>query len=255
MTVTEFYQQLSERIPASLSCEWDNDGLMVCPDGSRAVRRVLCTLDVTDEAVAYAEENGFDLILSHHPLIFKPLSSLTEEAPVPRKVIRLLQAGISVISLHTRADAVLGGVNDRLARMLGLSEIALFGDTLEMIGRIGELERPMPLSDFATWAKAVLGAPAVLVADANRPVRRVAVCGGDGRSFVDAAIRAGADTYVSGRIGYHEMTDAPERALNMIEAGHYFTETHITARFAELVAEITPEAGAEEFASNIIMCM
>ena len=70
MTVTEFYQQISERIPTSLSCEWDNDGLMVCPDGNRAVRRVLCTLDVTDEAVAYAEENGFDLILSHHPLIF-----------------------------------------------------------------------------------------------------------------------------------------------------------------------------------------
>ncbi len=255
MTVTEFYKQISERIPTSLSCEWDNDGLMVCPDGSRAVRRVLCTLDVTDEAVAYAEENGFDLILSHHPLIFKPLSSLTEEEHVPRKVIRLLRAGISVISLHTRADAVLGGVNDRLARMLGLSQVALFGDIGEMIGRIGVLEAPMPLSDFAAWVKAVLGAPAVLVADADRPVHRVALCGGDGKDFVSAAIRAGADTYLSGRIGYHGMTDAPELGLNMIEAGHYYTETHITSRFAELVAEIAPEAGAEEFASNIIMCM
>lgn len=255
MTVKEFYECISDRIPSSLSAEWDNDGLMVCPNAGRAVRRVLCTLDVTDEAVAYAEENGFDLILSHHPLIFKPLSAVTEEDPVARKVLRLSQSGISVISLHTRADAAMGGVNDRLAEMFGLFGVSLFGEGGEMIGRIGRLDEPMPLSDFATLVKDTLGAPAVLVSDADRPVHRVALCGGDGKDFIRAALDAGADTYVSGRIGYHGMTDAPELGINMIEAGHYYTETHITGFFAELVADIAPEAGTEEFASNVIMYM
>lgn len=255
MTVQELYDAICDRVPTLLSCEWDNDGLMVCPDASRPVHRVLCTLDVTDEAVAYAEENGFDLILSHHPLIFKPLSSVTEEGCVPRKVIRLLRAGISVISLHTRADAVSGGVNDRLSQLFGLEEVTLFGEAGEMIGRIGHLSHPMPISDFAMLVKDALGAPTVLVSDADRPVCRVALCGGDGKDFVGAALAAGADTYVSGRIGYHPMTDAPELGLNMIEAGHYYTETHITGFFFDLIREILPEAGVEEFSSGVIMRM
>lgn len=255
MTVKEFYACLCDRIPSSLSAEWDNDGLMVCPDETRPVRRVLCTLDVTDEAVAYAEQGGFDLILSHHPLIFRPLSSLTEDSHVARKAIRLIRAGISVISLHTRADAVNGGVNDRLCDLFSLFDVSVLDEGGEAIARIGTLDEPMPFADFAISVQHLLGAPAVLTADAERPVYRVAVCGGDGRSFVRAALAAGADTYVSGRIGYHEMTDAAEMGINMIEAGHYYTETHITAFFADLVRELLPAAQAERFASNMIACM
>lgn len=255
MTVKEFYGCLCERIPPALSAAWDNDGLMVCPDATRPVRRVLCTLDVTDEAVAYAERGGFDLILSHHPLIFKPLGALNEDSHVARKAIRLIKAGISVISLHTRADAVSGGVNDRLCDLFALFDVTTLDTDEEGIARIGTLEEPMPFADFAMSVQRLLGAPAVLSSDAERPVYRVAVCGGDGRGLVRAAIEAGADTYVSGRIGYHEMTDAAEMGINMIEAGHYYTETHITAFFADLVHELLPAAQAERFASNMIACM
>ena len=253
MTVKQFYEQISQRVPSSLSCEWDNDGLLLSSDEGREVRRVLCTLDVTEEAVDYAEENGFDLIISHHPLIFKSLSSLTPDEHVARKAIRLLSADISVISLHTRADAVAGGVNDRLAKLLGLVDIEPFGE--EGIARIGELVDPVDLPEFAASVKNTLNAPAVLCADTGLPVRRVAVCGGDGRDFVEAAIAAGADTYVSGRIGYHQMTDAPEQGVNMIEAGHYYTEASITAFFADLVLEILKSAEVEEFDSNVILCL
>ena len=250
MTVKQFYEYISLRIPTSLSCDWDNDGLLLSPDEGREVRRVLCTLDVTEEAVDYAVENGFDLIISHHPLIFKPLSSLTPEGHVSRKVIRLLTSDVSVISLHTRADAVFGGVNDRLAKLLGLSDVESFGEG--ELARIGELADPMDLPEFALCVKQSLGAPMVLCADTGLPVRRVAVCGGDGRDFVQAAIAAGADTYVSGRIGYHDMTDAPEMGINMVEAGHFYTENHITAFFCDLVAEIAPNAVAEEFDAGVI---
>ena len=253
MTVKQFYEKISERIPTDLSCEWDHDGLLLSPDEGRKVCRVLCTLDVTEEAVDYAVENGFDLILSHHPLIFKPLSSLTPDGHVARKVIRLLASDISVISLHTRADAVFGGVNDRLARLLGLADVQPFG--ADGLGRIGELDELPELPEFALRVKQILSAPAVLCADTGMPVRRVAVCGGDGRDLVEEAIAAGADTYVSGRIGYHQMTDAPEIGINMIEAGHFYTENHITSFFCDLVFELAPGAVAEEFDSGVIFCM
>ena len=120
MTVKEMYARFSERIPEHLSEEWDNDGLMCCPDATTEVCRVLITLDVTEEVVDYAIESAFDLIISHHPLIFKPLSSVNESDHISRKVIKLLNSGISVFSFHTRADKVTGGVNDKLAELLGL---------------------------------------------------------------------------------------------------------------------------------------
>lgn len=252
MTVKEFYEHLCDRVSPSLSCEWDNDGLMLTADGEREVHRVLCTLDVTEDAVGYAEEYGFDLIISHHPLLFRPLRALDPDNHVARKAMRLLRAGISVISLHTRADAVIDGVNDRLAELLGLTSVSLFGEGGEMIGRVGDLPAPMALSDFAAHVKAVLGCPMVLAADADLPVQRVAVCGGDGKDFVPAALSTGADTYLSGRIGYNVMVEAPEMGINLLEAGHYFTETHITAFFVELTNEIIPSATCEEFASNVI---
>ena len=117
MTVKEMYVKFSERIPDHLREEWDNDGLMCCPDGTAEVNRVLITLDVTEEVVDYAIESAFDLIISHHPLIFKPLKSVVEDNSVSRKVIKLLNNGISVFSFHTRADKVTGGVNDKLAEI------------------------------------------------------------------------------------------------------------------------------------------
>ena len=96
MTVKELYEALSERIPESLSCDWDNDGIMCAPDLSREVNRVLITLDVTEELADYAVERDFDLIVSHHPLVFRPISSLTEENHVARKLIKLASNNISV---------------------------------------------------------------------------------------------------------------------------------------------------------------
>lgn len=256
MNVNQFYARLSERIPPSLSCAWDNDGLMVCPDGSRPVTRVLCTLDVTDEAVSYAIANRFDVILSHHPLIFHPIAALTPADHVARKCMRLLSAGIAVMSFHTRADAVNDGVNDRLCDLLGLSDAQPLGDGEDgRIGRIASLDAPLSCADFATRVKEALDLPALLLSDAERPVRQVAVCGGEGKDMIPLALAAGADTLLSGRIGYHPMTDAPEIGLNMLEAGHYYTETHITAFFAELTEEIIPDVYVEEFASDVILCI
>ena len=114
MTLKELYEYLEKKMPPSLMEEWDNDGMMCCPNPTNEVKRTLVTLDVTEEIVDYAIDRGFDLIISHHPLIFKPISAITDSNNVSRKVIKLLEAGVSVFSFHSRADKVSGGVKGAL---------------------------------------------------------------------------------------------------------------------------------------------
>lgn len=247
MTVKELYAALDAQIPATLSEEWDNDGLMCCPDGEKEVGRILFALDVTDNVVAYAKKTRADVIISHHPLIFAPITALTEETPVASRLLRLVKAKISVFSFHTRFDRVSGGVNDVLAKTLRLSNVAPLGEGEASLGRIGTLPQEMSLSDFAEYAKRALGAPMAQAWDASRPVSRVAVVGGEGRDFIEAATCAGADTYLSGRLGYHAMQDGK---INLVELGHYFTERPSLSALCDLVQQILPEAQTEIYTPN-----
>ncbi len=250
MTVKELYQKFAERIPESLREPWDNDGIMCCADGTAEIYRALVTLDVTEEVVDYAIERGFDLIVSHHPLIFKPISSIDEENHIARKLIKLVCSGISVFSFHTRADKMIGGVNDRLADLLGMYDTQSFGEG--ELGRIGTIYEPMEIQDFAYRVKQLVGADAVRYVDGFSDVHKVAVVGGDGKGYVKAAIEAGADTYISGRIGYNVMEEAPEMGINLIEAGHFFTEQHITEMFRDYLLDFDPNIYVEISDSNVI---
>jgi len=250
MNVAGLYAALNQKIPPELSCDWDNDGLMCCADAEKEVRRVLVALDITAAVVDRAIEGNYDLIVSHHPLIFSPLTSVTENDPIARKVIRLLRADVAAMSFHTRLDAVQSGVNDVLAQILGLANVEPFGFGGEAIGRIGELPNEMTLVDFAKRVKSVTGAEQVLYADAGLPVRRVAVLGGSGSSDVDAAKAAGADTYVSGELKHNNLTDAPERGMNLIAGGHFHTENPVCERIAAFLREIDATLTVDVINSN-----
>lgn len=248
MTVQELYNKLSARLPDSLAEPWDHDGLMVCADADAPVRRVLLSLDVTETAVDFAIENRFDVILTHHPLIFRPLSAVTEDSPVGRKVIKLIRSGVSVFSFHTRADRVDGGVNDVLADLLELTEIESLSE--DGMGRVGYLEEPMPLEEFCDRVRAQLDAPILSVADGGNLVHKVAVLGGEGKDYLKAALASGADTYLSGSLGYHTLEDAPELGINLIEGGHYYTEAAVLGFFEELLSLIDPSVSVHIFPSN-----
>ena len=245
MTVSELYQKLEERMPRSLSCEWDNDGRMLCPNGNAEVKKVLFTLDVTEEAAEKAVEGGFDLIISHHPMIFRPLKGITDP-----KYVKLIQNGISVMSFHTRLDAVDGGVNDVLASLLGLTDTVRF--TEEGIGVIGTLPETFAAADLVSLVKTALGSPKIEAILSDRPCRRMAVVGGDGKDFIEAAVKAGADVYLTGSMSYNSMTDGEAFGMTLIAAGHYETENPVLPRLVEWVNEITGGVAYEIFACNRI---
>lgn len=244
-TVRELYDHLNERIPRTLSCPWDNDGLMICPDGDAPVSKLLVTLDATEEMVDLAIAEGYNAILTHHPLIFHGVKAVDGGDTVTRKAIRLIRAGVSVMSFHTRLDTVAGGVNDTLAARLGLVDVTPFGDNDNpagaCMGRIGSLPSPMALRDFAAQVKDVLGAPAVWVADAGRSVSRVAVLGGGGSGDEAAARAAGADTFLTGELKHNQLCDAPYGGMNLLAAGHYHTEFPVCDELAALVKAWAPD--------------
>ena len=250
MTVKKLYEKLTEKIPEHLSCEWDNDGIMCSSDFSAEVNNILITLDVTEEIVDYAIGRNFDLIISHHPLIFKPIGKVTEENHISRKIIKLISNNVSVFSFHTRADKVTGGVNDLLAKAIGLTDVIPFGE--DCLGRIGTLTEECELEEFAENIKMALGADCVRFADAYNPVKRIALVGGDGKDYVKDAIAAGADTYLSGRLSYNVMEEASDMGINLVEAGHYFTEFPVTSFFSSLVSSIDGNAYIEIADSNMI---
>ena len=247
MTRNALYKALCDCIPASYSEVWDNDGAMLLPDGEGEVSHVLCTLDVSDSVVDYAIENGFDLILSHHPLIFSPLRALNGEDAVSRRVLRLLSNNIAVFSFHTRLDAMEGGINDVLAKMLGVCAVKPLGEGEAALGRVGNLNAPMSLDGFLSRVKRMTDAPILNVLKKTDTVSRIAIVGGEGKDFIEAATKADADTYLSGRLGYHAMLDGE---INLIECGHYFSEKHAAALLKDLVASAADGIKAEIYTPN-----
>lgn len=224
-TVAELYSSLCDAIPSDLSLPWDNDGLMLSAAPDNHVKKVLFSLDVTLECVEYAKEIGADLIITHHPLIFKAIKSIT--SPV---YTELIKNNISVMSFHTRLDIVDGGINDMLAKMLGLCDVQPFA---EGAGRIGVLEYVWDFDDYKSSISNILDAHNLSWAKGNDTSHVVAIVSGSGGDFAAEALDRGADTFISGEIGYHTMLDLSQSGLNLISAGHYHTESHFYNYFKD----------------------
>lgn len=238
LTIGELYAALDLIIPSSLSCEWDNDGLSVCPDKTREVHRILLSLDPDENAVDIAVREGYDCIISHHPLLFNGLKEISGSDTSSRKVITLLANNVSAMSFHTRLDALNGGVNDTLCELFGLTDISPFGQNGEAIGRIGTLPSPLDFEDFVRLVKTRLGSPVIITSACEKRAYRIAVLGGSGSDDVDAARAAGADTYVTGELKYHQLCDAPYSSMNLIAAGHYYTEFPVLIKLENILKEI-----------------
>ncbi len=246
MTFYELYNKLTAIYPNELRCEWDNDGIMCSYDLNAQVKNVLIALDVTMETIDYAINNNFDTIISHHPLVFRSQKGLCSENYTQKKLIKLVKNNVNVMSFHTRLDATDGGVNDALVSVLNLINVAK--DEADPIGRIGELSTKLPLSTFAENVKIATRSPLVLYSGINL-VKKIYVVGGDGKDLIENAIRCGADTLLTGRASYNTMIDATDMGINIIEAGHFFTENLICQKIKEDVLKLDKAINVELFNS------
>lgn len=239
MTIKELYRYLDSLYPRELSCSWDNDGIMVCGDENREVGRVLVALDANEKTLAYAVEHGFDVVVTHHPMLFRGLKSVSGSSVPGRHTLVALTNGITVLSFHTRLDAAPGGVNDALCAKLGLVADDSFGDDeAPTLGRLASFPKPITAKEVAERIKVALGCTAVrLNGDADTMIQRIAVCGGDGKDFIYPALLAGADVFLTGDAGYNMAADGAEDGLVTIEAGHYHTEAPVCAVLADVIRE------------------
>ena len=224
---------LDELAPKRMACEWDNPGLLAGRQ-DKEVKKILLTVDVDDKTVETAVKEHVDMIVSHHPLIFRAMKHVTDEDFIGRRVVTMIQSDISYFAIHTNYDSVPGGMADVVAERLGivfgapLEEMGEENGTAYGIGKVGVLEAPMNGRALAKKVKEEFGLPYVTVYGSElwetEPVKVAATCPGAGGSTIKAAIEKGAQVLVTGDIGHHDGIDAEAQGLMIIDAGHYGLE-------------------------------
>ena len=232
-----FLNELEAWAPLSFAEEWDNCGLQV-GRRDKVVRKVMVALTPGEAAIQAAVDADVDMLLTHHPMIFKPAKSVTTDTVLGQSIIKLIQHDINLYCAHTNLDMAVGGVNDVLAKALNLQNIEILENVTEDygIGRVGDLAEPITLQAFLTQtAKQLACNHLAYQGDVNRTVQRVALCGGSGISYLHAAKKAGADVYVTGDMKYHDAQLASELGICVVDAGHFGTEKHIVKTLAEFV--------------------
>ena len=237
-SVCEIFQALCRIAPPELQMDFDNSGCQLGRMG-REVHRVLLALDATDEVVEEAAACGAELIITHHPLLFSPLSAICDSEPVQRRVLTLIEHGIALISMHTNLDIAEGGVNDVLIRLLGAEPEGVLDS--DGCGRIGTLSETMELKEFLTRCRDTLRVNGLRYCDAGKDVRKIAVMGGSGGGSVEAAAGKGCDTYVTADVKYHQFQRALELGLNLIDADHFCTENPVIPVLADKLGTQFPD--------------
>ena len=237
-TVHEIERSLYNWAPQELAESWDNVGLLV-GSGAQSVNRVLIALDVTEWVAQEAVERGADLIVAHHPLMnctWHEVQNIVDDNVQGRLIQMLIKHNISAICMHTNLDAADGGVNDVLAKALGLEGLSMLNE--EKIGRVGTLKNEKGLEEFLSDVVQYLGCQGLRYRDGGKPVHKVAVGGGACAEYIPRAIALGCDTFVTADVKYHDFLDA--NGLNLIDAGHFETENPVCKAIQAYLADKFP---------------
>ena len=251
MKLKDICATLERLAPLRLQDEWDNSGLQVgFPDAE--IRRVLVCLDITEAVVEEAVACGCELIVSHHPLIFKALRQVSDATYQQRCVVRALSAGVSIYSSHTSLDNAPGGVNHRIASLIGLQDVRWLAPLPSGeggAGLVGELPEPERDRDFLARIRQTFGVQCLRhSAPSGREIRRVALCGGAGAFLLRDAIAAGADCFLSGEFHYHDYFE--NAGLLLAELGHYQSEQFTQDLLLEYLTANCPSLSVQKTALN-----
>ncbi len=228
MKLSAIVNQLEELAPTKFALSYDNVGL-ICGRAEREVSRVFIALDATDQVVDDAIRQEAELLVTHHPLIFRGIKRVSDDDFIGRRLVKLIENDVSYYAMHTNFDVC--GMADAAADALGLIDREVLEVTSEDelskegIGRVGYLRERLTLPQCAELVKGVFHIDAVRIYGAmDAGVSLAAICPGSGSSTIDNALEAGADVLITGDIDHHDGIDAVARGLNIIDAGHYGIE-------------------------------
>ncbi len=214
-TVREIYNFIDTIAPFNTAEEWDNAGLLV-GDGNKTVNKILFALDCTEDVISQAISCGADLIVTHHPVIFKPLSEVTADG----LVYKLIKNNLNIICAHTNYDKAIDGVNDIFCDTVGLKNIVKIEKTCL---NVGELKTEMSSNEFAQYIKTKLNG-IIRYNSIEKNVKKVAVCSGSGSDYLTLAKELNCDALLTGDGSHHSFLDADEMGIMLVCAGHFETE-------------------------------
>ena len=248
MKIKEVLSALERFAPLPLQEDWDNAGLQVGLTEAEVSGALLC-LDVNEAVVDEAVARGCNLVVSHHPLLFRGLKQIVGSDEVQRTVVKAVKNDIAVVSMHTNMDNAWGGVNFKMAEKIGAAPVMTSEGPAGTLGEgckagsllIAELAEPMEAEAFIRRVKQAFGAGCVCCNELlQRPVRRVAICGGAGDFMLGDAVKAGADAFITGEMHYHVYA-GHEQQLQICVIGHYESEQFTTEIFRDIIGRYCPD--------------
>lgn len=244
-TVKDVLQCVQEFAPVYMKESWDNVGLN-CGRLSAPVSKVLIALDPFEAVCQEAKEIGAQLLVTHHALLWKP-GFITDETVAGKNTLFLIENGIAHLNAHTNLDCAPGGVNDTLAATLGLKNIQVVSpsgtdEQGRQWGLLRQGEVPcQTMESFMLSVKEKLGCQGLRYVSCGKPVNRVAVGGGACAGYLQQAILAGCDTFVTADIRYNQFWDAQDLGINLIDAGHFHTENPVCQILADTIRTAFPD--------------
>lgn len=239
-TVLDIYSKLNSIFPFSEQESWDNSGILV--DGDKAVDKVLVALDATKQVVSEAEKVGAQLIVTHHPVIFYPLKSLSEDNPA----VMALKKDIAIISAHTNFDVSDFGADAHLAELLsnemgficdGALDITQNNPSPHGFGRIGKLKKAVSAEEFAAGLKKILGCDALRCVSSDKQIEKIAFCCGAGGEYLEKAIALGCDAYITSDVKHSHFTRARDCGISLFVPTHYQMEKPAMKNIVALISE------------------
>jgi len=229
MTIKEITNILEKYFPLSNGEPWDNVGLLV-GNYNAEVDKVQISLDITENAIDYAIENGIKLIISHHPMIFSPIKQINNRNLLGRKILKLIENKIAVYAMHTNLDSSPKGLNEYILELLSVEEFKILdenpNDNEVGIGRYYTLKKQVSLKEYADILKSKLSLEniRIITNSLDNKIGRIAIVNGSGMEYWKKALQLGIDLFITGDVKYHDGLDALERRLNIIDIGHYNSE-------------------------------
>lgn len=233
INLSEIISFMEKTFPLSYAEDFDNVGLL-CGRCDKEVSKVLICLDCTNAVVKEAIESGCELIISHHPVIFEPIKSVSDDSPLGKIIISAIENNISIYSAHTNLDSAKGGLTDYIANLLGLE---IIGNLENNLGRIHKAPEGYSSKDLIEKLKEALGIERIYTTlKENKSIEKIALCNGGGSDLIDSAMESGADVYISGDLKHHNILSVNEsKKLDYIEIRHYDCEAPMKRLVCDLL--------------------